>query len=315
MESVASPVAEKRRSQTEIVLDTAPPVIHDWLGKHGGETLRAYRIGIAQWLTWCAGTGRDPLTVARADCDAYATHLRTALLSSGRIRAPRTQARLLGTASSLYEYIESETEADTYRNPFGKVNRPDVGENSTDALTDDEARRFLLAARKAGDETYAAASLLAETAMRASGLLHLKVEDLRIADGRLIARIRLKGGAPHDLPMPTVTAEAVEKIRGERTTGYLLTGARGRERWTYDELHDAIVAVGRLAGLPHVTPHVLRTTWITSSISAGESHVFVKSVAGHKGMDTTLAYDRRSGDLKRRAEAMDRVSERLRGTA
>lgn len=301
------------RVDRDAVLTAAPPVIHDWLGHHGQqrETVRAYRAGIALWLAWCDAQGINPVGATKSQCAAYATFLAndTRTSSTGRVRQPRTRARLIATIASLYDYLEVEI------NPVSKVNRPDIsGNGSTDALTAPDAARLLKAASGMSDLSHLAVSTLLATGVRASGLLSLDLENLRVHDGRLIATVTLKGGEPHDLPLPDSAADVIDRIRGERTTGPLLLGPHGR--WSYDALHETVVKAGVQAGLSiRVTPHVLRATWATIALSAGVSPAYVQSVMGHKNITTTLKYDRRSQDLSRRADAMDAVAEAIRSAA
>lgn len=298
------------RIDRDALLSSAPPVIHDWLNHHGQqpETVRAYRAGISLWLAWCDSENVDPLKATRAECAAYATFLAgdTKTTSTGRVRQPRTRARLIATVASLYDHLDYDV------NPVSKVKRPGIGGNgSTDAITAPDAARLLEAARGMSDLSHLAISTLLATGVRASGLLSLDVENLRVHDGRLIATVILKGGEPHDLPLPDSAADVVDRIRGERAFGPMLLGPRGR--WSYDALHETVVKAGVRAGLSiRVTPHVLRATWATIALSAGVSPAYVQSVMGHKNITTTLKYDRRSHDLSRRAEAMDAVADVIR---
>lgn len=301
------------RVDRDAALETAPPVVHDWLGHHGQqrETVRAYRSGIALWLAWCAAEGVNPIGATKPQCAAYATFLGEDRMTSstGRVREPRTRARLIATVASLFDYLDLDV------NPVTKVHRPKVSaDGETDALNAADSARLLKAAADMSDLTLLAVSTLLATGSRASGLLALDLEDLRVSDGRLVAHITLKGGAKHALPLPEDAADVIDRIRGERRTGPLLLGTHGR--WSYDALHETIVKVGEAAHLPiRVTPHVLRATWATIALSAGVSPAYVQSVMGHANIATTLKYDRRKHDLDRRAQAMDAVADAIRNAA
>ena len=181
-------------------------------------------------------------------------------------------------------------------------------------MTEDQARAFLTAAHTHGHKEYVAAATMLGTAVRASGLLSIRVERLRIEGDRLIAMVILKGGDVDQIPLPSDTADAVDSLRGERTSGPLFL-SHGRT-WSYDALHEAMVKVGQLAGVPFRTsPHVLRATWATIALSHDVSPEYVRAVMGHKKIETTMGYDRRRRDLDRKAKAVDVVAAVIRGAA
>ena len=289
-----------------------PPMVQRWLKSYASQpkTHLTYRQGINLWLTWCAEHGVDPIGAERPDCDDYAAWLSTAPSKRGRVREPRTRARLLATVASLYFYRESIKPYP--RTPFAHTRRPEVEQTgATDALDAEGARKLLAAAEAAGPRTYVAVSTMLSTAVRASGLLGILIEDLRSIDGKLIAQVTLKGGKRHDLPLPEETASAIEALRGERTSGYLLQGLGTRESspWGYRALHEAVVKAGEAAGCEiRVTPHVCRATFATLALGAGKSPAWVRAMMGHASVNTTLRYDQRADELKRKVETVDAVA-------
>src|SRR5574343_925368 len=301
------------RIDRDAVLTAAPPVIHDWLTHHKQqkETVRAYKAGIALWLDWCDSEGINPVGASKTQCAAYAAFLAedAKTSSTGKVREPRTRARLIATVASLYDYLDLDV------NPLTKVERPKVSKDGeTDALSAAESARLLKAAAGMSDLSLLAVSTLLATGARAAGLIALELKDLRVSDGRLVAPITLKGGTRLALPLPDDAADVIDRIRGERRTGPLLEGPNGR--WSYDALHETVVKAGEAAHLPiRVTPHVLRATWATIALSEGVSPAYVQSVMGHANIATTLGYDRRRHDLSRRALAMDAVAKAIRDAA
>ena len=310
-------VSEKCGSHPETSGKSHPPhdpLIINWLASQRAEnTRRSYRTGIGHWTTFLAGRAVPLLSATRSDGDAWREALERPGLDQ---KSPRTVARLLATVASFYDYVIDETDT-LEASPFERVKRPEVDDQhgTTPALTAKEAAAVLAAADAAGPSTYVAVALLMHTGVRASGLLGLKIEDLRVEGGQVYARVRLKGGKDHDLPITDRVAHYVDALKGDRKAGPLLQAPRGGH-WLYDSLVAAVDAVGRAAHVEtHVTPHVLRTTWATVALSKGVPLSHVQSVMGHRSPNTTTRYDRRHDDLERRVNAVNIVEQAIREAA
>jgi site-specific recombinase XerC len=55
------------------------------------------------------------------------------------------------------------------------------------------------------------------------------------------------------------------------------------------------------AGVAHFSPHDLRRSFVSHLLEAGEDLSIASALAGHAGVETTAAYDRRGEDARRRA--------------
>jgi site-specific recombinase XerD len=318
-----SVTAEKLRSHGESSERGLPQVVEDWLAAHTGSvrgddhTARAYRTGIVPWLDHLAREGVSLEDARRRQADTYRAALAAKVSErTGRHLAGKTIARLMATASSLYQYMIKVDVVEV--NPFTSVGRPTATGTPHQEVPATQIARIYQAAEALGDRTYVAVVLLAETGVRAGGLLSVDIEDLHFRDfddetRRLVVTVRIKGGDTLTLPVAESTALAVERLKGEATTGPLFRGQRGR--WTYRSLARDVEQVGRAAGVDHLTPHRLRTTWITTALRQGTPLEDVQAVAGHKHIETTQGYDRRRDVAERQAKAMDAVAAAYRQAA
>lgn len=286
---------------------TLPPLVVEWLdSQRSAATRRSYETAIRQWLTWLPV---EPLAATRSHGDRWRNHL------TGQGEQPRTIARKMATVSSLYDWLEADGHLD--RSPMARVKRPKVErrQGSTSFLSREEAVRLMRAAAEAGPRTNVAVSVLLTTAVRAQELLGLDVSQVvQAGNGALTVKVTRKGGASDVVPLPDGCADHVRALVGGRRRGPLLAVVEyGGRPWSYWQLHRAVRAAGKAAGIPEdVTPHVLRTTWATLALEDGASLADVQDVMGHASAETTRGYDRNRDGLKRKTEAVNRVEALLR---
>jgi integrase len=96
-------------------------------------------------------------------------------------------------------------------------------------------------------------------------------------------------------------------LRGD-SPGSLLCPMRGRNVTVRPISSQAIMtALLRRAGhggVPHLSPHDLRRSYITGLLRAGADLSTVQRLAGHASVSTTTRYDRRGDDEKAKAVAL-----------
>lgn len=149
-------------------------------------------------------------------------------------------------------------------------------------------------------------SLLLGCGLRREEAASLELSDYDRAAGEL--RVEGKGGKERLVPIVNGAAKALEtwlELRGSRP-GPLLCPVN---RWGSVELREmsAQALYARLAsrasraGVAEFSPHDLRRTFVSSLLDNGADVSAVQRLAGHANVATTMRYDRRGEEAKRRA--------------
>lgn len=163
----------------------------------------------------------------------------------------------------------------------------------------------------AGRRDAALLALLALGGFRRAEIAALTLDSYR-AGGREGPRVRVvgKGNKEREVPLHPDAQAALEAwlaLRGRRR-GPLFGPV---DRWGHPRLR-ALSGTGvyriverrwREAGLPRLTPHDFRRTFIGDLFDEGVDTPTVQRLAGHANPTTTIAYDRRGTDAGRRAIA------------
>ncbi|HIG73764.1 MAG TPA: hypothetical protein EYQ24_04060 [Bacteroidetes bacterium] len=131
----------------------------------------------------------------------------------------------------------------------------------------------------------------AETAMRRNELLHLTWDRVDLDAGHLTVActdaFTTKSGAERRIPLSERAGAVLERL-GPETSGLVLTGGNGpiAPRTCSGVVKRFAVA----AGVPALTPHVLRHSCITWLVERGVPLPVVQRFAGHGSIDVTMRY-------------------------
>lgn len=98
-----------------------------------------------------------------------------------------------------------------------------------------------------------------------------------------------KGSKTADLPVNPVLAH---EVRSRRTSGFIFPGSRGRLHVTPATINLWITEVGKAAGVPDLTPHVLRHTCLALANERLGDLRAVQTFARHSKPETTSGYTR-----------------------
>jgi site-specific recombinase XerD len=172
-----------------------------------------------------------------------------------------------------------------------------------------ELAKLFAACAKAGPSGVrdaAALALLYGAGLRRTESVMLDVEAI---DGDAV-RVIGKGQKERAVPLPTAAGAALKawlELRGAGP-GPLLCPVRARtvtiRRMTSQAVMTAILRRAADGGVPHLSPHDLRRSYITGLLRAGADLSTVQRLAGHASVTTTTRYDRRGEDEKAKAVAL-----------
>jgi site-specific recombinase XerD len=277
----------------------------EWLASFASEhTARAYRRDLRDFFVFLDSGDVDALAAARRHVDLY-RHTLTG--------APSSRARKLAAVSSFYSYAMDTGVLPA--NPARLVRRPrvDTDHSSTQGLTKDQAREFLVAAQQDGPRSHAIAALLIFTGIRISEALSALHSDIQHDAGHRVLVVTRKGGKRQKIVLPAPVLEALAAYLGSSATqgteiatadavsanAPLFTTSTGKP-WSQSEAFRTVQRLARVAGIDgHVSPHSLRHTHATLALDAGVQLADLQDSMGHADPRTTRRYDRARGRLER----------------
>lgn len=265
------------------------------------ETVKSYTAGVRGFLRWCEEHAEAPV-IDRTLVQRY-----TADLLDGGAAAATARARQLGMkrfAAWLVE--EGELDAD----PIAGLKPPKLDVQVVEPLTEDQLKGLIKACsgkslRERRDE--ALVRLIAETGIRASEAVDMKVADVDLTRG-MATVYRGKGGKGRIVPFGPQTAMALDRYMRVRRAHVradspdLWVGDRGKG-FSYDGLYAALKYRAELAGIKGFHPHLLRTTFATRWLSEGGSEGSLMAVAGWSRRDMIDRYTRATASDRAAAEA------------
>ena len=210
---------------------------------------------------------------------------------SGRAPSPSTAAVRRAAVASFCDFLLRRRYLD--RNPAAELPRIRSRSATPRGLSAEEIGRLLdaIPCSPSGIRDRAIVLTALLTGLRRSELMALSTRDLEWAD-RPTIRVRVKGGQVRvrELPPPVLaaisTAVAADGASDHRRSGTLF-------RVSAAGFAANLRRYARQAGLPGVTPHVLRHTAAKLRRESGASLEEVSAFLGHASIATTAIYLRR----------------------
>lgn len=213
---------------------------------------------------------------------------------------PVTRANYVRHLRAFFRFCVERGAAE--RDPTGDVRLERVPKRLPKALAPEEVERVAAYAEancRDGEERSSAWAapfirLGAETAMRRNELLHLRWEHVDLESGHLTVActdaFTSKSGAERRIPLSDRAAAVLTRLREKRpsATGYVLEAGAGPV--LPDTCTQTVRRFADKAGVPGLTPHVLRHSCLTWLAQKGVPVPVIQRFAGHADVTTTMLY-------------------------
>jgi integrase/recombinase XerD len=281
------------------------PAIETTCKKVRSGSRRIYVMDIKYFLKWMLEQQLTTASLAYAEMIAYQAYLLDRYAKAGAARRLSVARTLLAVHSRLTGL------------PNPALGLPVISlddESPHRALDREEARDLLLAIDREtliGKRNYAIIKLLVRTGLRRAEVASLTIGDLGREAGHHIAWVQRKGNKRGKIKLPVDVFRAIEEYiqaagrRNVSPAAPLFVQMRKGNRVTEDGISDKVIErlvidLGERIGM-ELTPHDLRTTFITLALQGGADLRRTQYAAGHRDPRTTERYDRRKDDLDNNA--------------
>lgn len=222
--------------------------------------------------------------------DASSSDISDYIISVSDYLSKRSQARLLSSLNSFFEYLVSEGERKD--NPSSAVDSPKLGKYLPVVLSVEEVRAILKAAPNERDR--AILEVLYGCGLRVSEVCSLKISEVYLKD--MFVKVMGKGSKERLVPMAPSTASAIMdylSVRPESDAGcedvlFLNRFGRALSRVAVFKM---VKSVALVAGVDkNLSPHTFRHSFATHLVENGADLRVVQEMLGHESILTTEIY-------------------------
>lgn len=222
--------------------------------------------------------------------DASSSDISDYIISVSDYLSKRSQARLLSSLNSFFDYMVSEGERKD--NPSSAVDSPKLGKYLPVVLSVEEVRAILKAASNERDR--AILEVLYGCGLRVSEVCSLKISEVYLKD--MFVKVMGKGSKERLVPMAPSTASAIMdylSVRPESDAGcedvlFLNRFGRALSRVAVFKM---VKSVALVAGVDkNLSPHTFRHSFATHLIENGADLRVVQEMLGHESILTTEIY-------------------------
>ncbi len=222
--------------------------------------------------------------------DASSSDISDYIISVSDYLSKRSQARLLSSLNSFFDYLVSEGERKD--NPSSAVDSPKLGKYLPVVLSVEEVRAILNAAPNERDR--AILEVLYGCGLRVSEVCSLKISEVYLKD--MFVKVMGKGSKERLVPMAPSTASAIMdylSVRPESDAGcedvlFLNRFGRALSRVAVFKM---VKSVALVAGVDkNLSPHTFRHSFATHLVENGADLRVVQEMLGHESILTTEIY-------------------------
>jgi integrase/recombinase XerD len=170
-----------------------------------------------------------------------------------------------------------------------EIARPRTRRKVVDRLSQDDARRLIVHAYRAGGQHGLMVKTLLLSGCRVSEFVGLKVCDFFLDEAMLIVR-HGKGDKGRSVPILPTLAQELRTHLGDRRAGYLFE-TRSARSYTPRRVQQIVKEIATAANIEkRVYPHLLRHTAAQHLLDGGMPLEHVQRFLGHENIDTTQIY-------------------------
>lgn len=222
--------------------------------------------------------------------DASSSDISDYIISVSEYLSKRSQARLLSSLNSFFDYLVSEGERKD--NPSSAVDSPKLGKYLPVVLSVEEVRAILKTAPNERDR--AILEVLYGCGLRVSEVCSLKISEVYLKD--MFVKVMGKGSKERLVPMAPSTASAIMdylSVRPESDAGcedvlFLNRFGRALSRVAVFKM---VKSVALVAGVDkNLSPHTFRHSFATHLVENGADLRVVQEMLGHESILTTEIY-------------------------
>jgi integrase/recombinase XerD len=241
----------------------------------------------ARWFRDTTGEDFAAAAITPTDLREYRSYLLTTKRSS-----PATVNRHLAALKRFFRFAQAT--GWVTEDPTLVVKGIATVPIAPKALSKRDVDKLLRAAERYGStRDRAILAILRHTGIRVGELTSLRLGDVAIGErkGELVVRAG-KGGKYRVVPLNLDARRALGaylEVRPQVVDTHLFVGQRGTGL-TIRAVEKLVEKYARLAGLPDVSPHVLRHTFGKHALDAGVDLVTVSRLLGHERLETTAIY-------------------------
>ncbi|MDR2443484.1 MAG: tyrosine recombinase XerD [Deltaproteobacteria bacterium] len=284
-------LADQKLQALEITLDSYLGHLRVERGL-SGHTLDAYGYDLSSFFRYLGEIGiTEPGQIKPESILSYVTHL---IEVDGL--GPRSRARKLSAIRGWCAFLEIEGALD--QNPAVRIPGSKVPKPLPKAL-DKEAMERLVTYPDINDlfglRNRTMLEVLYAGGLRASELLDLPLANLNLKEGFL--RVRGKGSKERLVPIGEMAQKLLgmwlkygrPKLTVKNSPPNVFLNKRG-QRLSRQYLWRLIAEIAKEAGLPDLSPHVLRHSFATHLLEGGADLRSVQMMLGHESLGTTEVY-------------------------